>query len=909
MSTVHFRTPNVVAIDGRGLPVRQSVYLRSQVATAATVLISRQHYSTAGRLVEQWDPRLFSQGPRPNQAALFTLSGSSLRYDSVDAGWRLILPGLVGEIRQRWDERGSHWRMAYDEQLRPVAVEENGQAGIDTFLYADATADVGHNLRGQLLQQTDPSGSLRPDSYGLLRLPLCETRTFEDGQAFTSRYLYGPLGTLLERTDAGLHWQQLRYDQTGQLTQARLQINGQTQWLSVLESARYNAAGQIIEQRLGNGLVSHWLYDPANAGLQRQWAQSDQTVLQDFEYEYDPVGNMTRMLDHAFTPRYFANQRVDGHRGFSYDSLYRLLSASGYDDSPPSDTPALPQPSDPNDRRNYLQTYEYDHGGNLIKLSHTRDGACHTRQMFIDPHSNRGTRWAPGDPTPSFDELYDRHGNLQVLQPGRDLKWNARDQLASVTLVKRDTAPDDEEHYHYSQGRRVYKRHDAYTATTHHFHAVHYLPGLEIRTRDGGEQLHVILLAAGPVSIRCLHWVTGKPEGIPANQLRYSLPDHLGSSVMELDQHARLISHEGYYPYGATAWMTARSALEVGYKTVRYSGREMDISGLYTYSERYYAPWLQRWIGADPAGDVDGLNLYGFVGNNPLRYVDSGTNRTEWRIMNYSDFISELGTESATALAQIDNIIHKTNIVNELLKNLVGETIGAMVGFAGGYMGAETFGSVAPRLNEIPYLGGLAGGNIGADMASATADASLPTARLLRPLIPQTSAMSIRAIDSRLGLAWDTSMSTSVQAFSSSFLNRVVGSVVPGINLLNLGSRAQEAEDIKTGLTPVKIQKIDAMLAEWKSTVQQRWAETDATFKALGKSAIYPGDVLPNVNYMTTQQTLAPIHRSVLHRKTVVTLDYIDRAQKGMAWYKKMSTTDRRFLMKQSQPMSNVSRR
>ncbi|WP_183146512.1 RHS repeat-associated core domain-containing protein, partial [Pseudomonas syringae] len=40
------------------------------------------------------------------------------------------------------------------------------------------------------------------------------------------------------------------------------------------------------------------------------------------------------------------------------------------------------------------------------------------------------------------------------------------------------------------------------------------------------------------------------------------------------------------------------------------------------YGFRYYAPWLQRWINPDPAGEVDGLNLYCFVGNAPTVFVD-----------------------------------------------------------------------------------------------------------------------------------------------------------------------------------------------------------------------------------------------------------------------------------------------
>jgi hypothetical protein len=35
-----------------------------------------------------------------------------------------------------------------------------------------------------------------------------------------------------------------------------------------------------------------------------------------------------------------------------------------------------------------------------------------------------------------------------------------------------------------------------------------------------------------------------------------------------------------------------------------------------------YDPNIQRWIQLDPIGESGGINLYGFVGNNPVNYVD-----------------------------------------------------------------------------------------------------------------------------------------------------------------------------------------------------------------------------------------------------------------------------------------------
>uniref|UniRef100_UPI0027D25944 RHS repeat-associated core domain-containing protein n=1 Tax=Burkholderia sp. GbtcB21 TaxID=2824766 RepID=UPI0027D25944 len=69
------------------------------------------------------------------------------------------------------------------------------------------------------------------------------------------------------------------------------------------------------------------------------------------------------------------------------------------------------------------------------------------------------------------------------------------------------------------------------------------------------------------------------------------------------------------------------------YKYVRYSGQERDASGLYYYGLRYYAPWLARWLNPDPAGPVDGLNLFCMVANNPVTFIDRegiAANRLDW---------------------------------------------------------------------------------------------------------------------------------------------------------------------------------------------------------------------------------------------------------------------------------------
>lgn len=137
------------------------------------------------------------------------------------------------------------------------------------------------------------------------------------------------------------------------------------------------------------------------------------------------------------------------------------------------------------------------------------------------------------------------------------------------------------------------------------------------------ESLQVITVGeAGRAQVRVLHWENGRPEGTGNEHVRYSYDNLTGSSGLELDGDGNTISMEEYYPYGGTAVWAARSAMEADYKTVRYSGKERDATGLYYYGYRYYQPWVGRWLSADPAGTVDGLNLYRMVRNNPVTLHD-----------------------------------------------------------------------------------------------------------------------------------------------------------------------------------------------------------------------------------------------------------------------------------------------
>ena len=54
-----------------------------------------------------------------------------------------------------------------------------------------------------------------------------------------------------------------------------------------------------------------------------------------------------------------------------------------------------------------------------------------------------------------------------------------------------------------------------------------------------------------------------------------------------------------------------------------FTGREYDQeTNLYYYRARYYSANLGRFLQRDPIGMADQVNLYTYVGNNPLRFSD-----------------------------------------------------------------------------------------------------------------------------------------------------------------------------------------------------------------------------------------------------------------------------------------------
>jgi insecticidal toxin complex protein TccC len=304
---------------------------------------------------------------------------------------------------------------------------------------------------------------------------------------------------------------------------------------------------------------------------------------------------------------------------------------------------------------------------NLTSIRHQAPASNNnwTRTVTVSERSNRGLSREGLTPA-DVEELFSPGGAQRELADGRTLLWGADGQLAGVTPVSREHGDDDQETYHYAgPGNRLRKVSTRRTSGTLRQEWVTYLPGLEWRESfsDGSSVAKVAVIDAGNMRV-----IDNPARGEPL--VRLSLKDHLGSAGLETDEHGALISQEEYYPYGGTAGYSARSEAEAADKSRRYSGKERDATGLYYYGFRYYQAEFGRWLSADPAGTVDGLNLFRMVKDNPVSYADENGLQSVRLVYGFADvrykyMANPARKKSPDVLVMIDSLNYALDVTPE----------------------------------------------------------------------------------------------------------------------------------------------------------------------------------------------------------------------------------------------------
>ncbi len=305
----------------------------------------------------------------------------------------------------------------------------------------------------------------------------------------------------------------------------------------------------------------------------------------------------------------------------------------------------------------YHQTYSYDIGNNLTHFSHQANSSAWQQTIAIHPNNNRGTE------TQQSAADFDANGNLLGLNDIDNLEWHYNNTLNK--LIKSDKANTTEYYVYDYQGRRV---RTVIESNNQVQNQRDYLPLLDISTNQAKQQSNTLHIGTHILSETSKDKAQNSTQNL--TQTRYQLTSHLQSSTLELNDKAQVVSYEHYYPYGGTAIIAGKNKAEVQQKCYRYTGKERDDnSGLYYYGARYLAPWLARWISPDSQGD-DGLNLYVYVGNNPLKYIDpTGHVKVTPVDMDLADYEIDI-------LSPIEGTYQNNNLFNfpesyERLENIV----------------------------------------------------------------------------------------------------------------------------------------------------------------------------------------------------------------------------------------------
>jgi RHS repeat-associated protein len=670
---VHYNTPTTQQLDTLGRAFRIEEYLSAPPQTPENTIVTKSTFDINGKPLTVTDPRdivAFSY--------TYAMDGHTMRTVSADAGDDRSFADVMGNPVISFNSRGYNISFTYDLLHRPLQTKVTGN-GLDNIteriIYGESQSNPeSRNLRGKVYQHYDQAGLVTVSLYSFKGEPKqteqCVRTDYKteanwtdaanwnallDSELFVTDTKTDALGRVLEEDSPDGSRSHPEYHQSGKLNKMEVRLRGENTFTTFVNSIRYNAKGQRERIVYGNTTRTDYMYERETFRLTGliTTRTSDNRELQNITYTYDPVGNITQIIDNSHHRVFNAGNIIDAESEFVYDALYRLSEAQGREHL------ALNNPlisnyqefkqsvyTHINDTQNmglYTQNYSYDKSGNLTRIRHvsSADSARNfTSNFVIAANSNRAIPDTMGSDVAS---CFDPNGNMTTLEHLVGIDWNYRDNISKATIVKRPSGIDDAEYYIYgADGQRVRKIKETLGDGNIGIEEKIYLGSVEIkRVRTAGSltlkriDKHIMddtsrIAIVNNWTVDTTFRETDSPADINSNKTRYIYSNHLGSASLELNSTGQIISYEEYFPYGGTSFTTGTSQKEVKLKEYRYTGKECDdTTGLYYYGARYYAPWTGRWLSADPSGSSDGLNLYKYVRDNPIILVDPNGDESE----------------------------------------------------------------------------------------------------------------------------------------------------------------------------------------------------------------------------------------------------------------------------------------
>lgn len=519
---------------------------------------------------------------------------------------------------------GQQWKTAYDAKNRALTrTDPLGRTVRYGYDNADQLTSVlsptgrrtqfGYDERGQRTSLTDPLGGVVRYAYDNHKKLVSVTD--QRGQVTTFLYdqLFRPVGMR---------------DPSGQAT-----------------AITHDAAGNVTSVTDRMGRRTSIGYDALNRPVTRTYADSV------VSYTYDAAGRLTRVddtggsfVEHAFDEanRMTSETTTAGTVGYTYNDAGQRLSMTaanrppvtyGYDAAGRLETisqggETFTNVYDTLSRRVGLQrpngvttTYRYDAAQRLVGLQHARAQVLEDYVYTYnaeDEITSVTSASAPAAPLPQTQSVGAADASNRITQFGSasftfdneghpltrtdaggttSYTWDARGRLARVSLPGGQAVS-----YTYDAMGRRNSRTDGGGTTSFLY--------------DGGDVVRDLGPDGSAVDYLNDLGIDGKlRQSGPSGGALYFLQDHLNSTVGLTDGAGNLVERTSYGPFGETA----------GSSLTRYgfTGRERDAAtGLMYYRARWYDPRQGRFISEDPIGLEGGTNLYAYVDNNPISFVD-----------------------------------------------------------------------------------------------------------------------------------------------------------------------------------------------------------------------------------------------------------------------------------------------
>jgi RHS repeat-associated protein len=639
----------------------------------------------------------------------YNMLGNKVYQNNMDAGQRWQLANILEKPLRTWDERNHEFSFEYDVLHRPVQSKVTGGDGdtpldhiFDRILYGESQPNPELiNLRGQIFRQYDTAGLVEiTDGYDFKGKPVSTKRklfskykevcnwtnanllTDLEPEAFVFTNSYDALGRITRQGAPDGSIITPSYNEAGLLESETVQHVNPAETITYIKNIDYNEKGQRSKIVYGNDVSTNFYYDTNTFRLKRlESKKKNNDPLQDWYYTFDASGNITHIEDRNIPVHFFDNNKVTGTLEYTYDAIYRLVEATGRENDSPlnfgdcdnwNDKSFIHflNAGDPVSLRTYRQKYSYDTVGNIHEMRHIADGGNWTRTYDYEALNNRlqgthiGDNGAPEDYTTYPHHA--SHGFLTALPHLETIAWNFKEEvvLTSRQHCTADNIPVITYYQYDGQGNRIRKITEnpasAGGQPTKKEERI-YLAGYEIYKKHSGANagLERISLSLMDQEYRFVMTDTRNhvDDGTDTRVVRYQLHNHLGSASLELDNDAEVISYEEYHPYGTTAYQANNNAIQSAFKRYRYTGMERDEeTGLEYHNARYYVPWLGRWLNCDPIGIEDGVNVYAYCLNNPVKSNDTrGTqtaDQTRFRAIFNERAAADRGTAHASTLVQ-----------------------------------------------------------------------------------------------------------------------------------------------------------------------------------------------------------------------------------------------------------------